>query len=70
MKAIKAMADADKEAYRLIGEKAAELAKDPDVMRESVSIAAMEGKEAGERFIYRLAMAMLLGYRIKETPCT
>jgi hypothetical protein len=49
----------DKEAYRLIGEKAAELASKPEVQEKMVQIAKAKGKEEAERWLYLLAIAVL-----------
>jgi len=47
------------EAYKLIGEKAAELANKPEVQAKMVQIAKTEGKEEAERWLYLLAIAVL-----------
>lgn len=49
------------EAYNLIGERAAELAKDEKVQEKAVEIARTQGKDAGEKYIYMLAIATLAG---------
>ncbi len=52
----------DKEAYKLIGERAAELAKDESVQKKAVEIARLQGNEAVEKYIYMLAIATLAGF--------
>jgi len=47
------------EAYKLIGEKAEELASKPDVQTKMVQIAKTEGKAEAERWLYLLAVAVL-----------
>lgn len=49
------------EAYKLIGERAEELAKNEEVQRKMVEIARTEGKEKAETFLYSLAIATLAG---------
>lgn len=51
----------DHEAYKIIGERAAELEKDENVQKKAVEIAKSQGKEAGEKYIYMLAIATLAG---------
>ncbi len=52
----------EKEAYKLIGERAEELAEDENVQKKAVEIAKTQGKEAGEKYIYMLAIATLAGF--------
>ncbi len=52
----------NKEAYNLIGERVTELAKDERVQKKAVEIAKSKGKEAGEKYIYMLAIATLAGF--------
>lgn len=49
----------DNEAYKLIGEKAAELASKPEVQKKMVQIAKEKGKEEAEKWLYLLAIAVL-----------
>lgn len=51
----------DAEAYKLIGERAEELAKRPEVQKEMVEIARREGKEKAEAYLYNLSIATLCG---------
>jgi len=51
----------DQGAYKFIGERAAELSKDENVQKKAVEIAKLQGKEAGEKYIYMLAIATLAG---------
>ena len=50
----------DKEAYKLIGERAEELAKREDVQKKMVEIANKDGKVEAEKWIYRMAIATLM----------
>lgn len=51
----------NQEAYKLIGERATELAKNEKVQEKAVEIAKLQGKEAREKYIYMLAIATLAG---------
>ena len=51
----------DNEAYKLIGERAEELAKEPGVQKEMVRIARTDGKETAEKWLYMCAIATLAG---------
>lgn len=51
----------DREAYRIIGERAAELAELPEVQAQMVKIAREQGTEAAERALYMAAVASLVG---------
>ena len=51
----------DNEAYKLIGERAEELASNTEVQKKMVEIAKTEGKEKAEKFLYNLAIATLCG---------
>lgn len=51
----------NKEAYKLIGERAEELAKRENVKKQMVEIARKEGKEKAEQFLYFTAIATLIG---------
>lgn len=51
----------NKEAYALIGERANELSKKPEVQNEMIKIAKMQGKEDAERYLYILAITTLCG---------
>ena len=50
----------DKEAYKLIGERAEELSKRPDVQKKIVEIADKDGKAEAEKWLYRAAIATLM----------
>lgn len=50
----------DKEAYRLIGERAEELAKREDVQNKMIKIANKDGKAEAEKWLYRVAIATLM----------
>lgn len=50
----------DEEAYKLIGERAEELAKREDVQNKMVEIAKTDGKEKAEKWLYRMAIATLM----------
>lgn len=50
----------DEEAYRLIGERAAELSKRSDVQKKMVEIADKDGKAEAEKWLYRAAIATLM----------
>ena len=49
----------DKEAYRIIGERAEELVKLPEVQKKMIAIARENGKDAAESYVYKLALATL-----------
>lgn len=49
----------DKEAYKLIGEKASALANKPEIQKKMVQIAKAKGKEEAEKWLYMLAIAAL-----------
>uniref|UniRef100_A0AAU8B5H5 Uncharacterized protein n=1 Tax=Dulem virus 39 TaxID=3145757 RepID=A0AAU8B5H5_9CAUD len=51
----------NEEAFKLIGKRAEELANDAKVQRKAIEIAQSQGKEAGEKYIYMLAIATLAG---------
>lgn len=50
----------DEEAYKLIGERAAELSKREDVRNKMVEIAHKDGKAEAEKWLYRAAIATLM----------
>ena len=50
----------DEEAYKLIGERADELAKREDVKKKMVEIAEKDGKSESEKWLYRAAIATLM----------
>ncbi len=49
----------DNEAYKAIGERAGELAKDPEIQKKMVALAKSEGKEKAESWLYQMAVASL-----------
>lgn len=51
----------DKEAYKIIGARAEEIAKLPEVQREMIEIARKQGKEAAEKYLYLAAIGTLIG---------
>ena len=51
----------DKEACRMIGERAEKLIKEPNVKKKMVEIARTDGKDAAEKWLYRFAIATLFG---------
>lgn len=51
----------NKEAYRLIGERAEELTKKPEIRKQMIEIARKEGKEKAEQFLYFIAITTLAG---------
>lgn len=51
----------NKEAYTLIGERANELSEKSEVQKKMVEIAKAQGKEAAEKYLYKLAIATLCG---------
>ena len=52
----------DNEAYNLIGERAAELTKRPEIQKKMLEIANAEGKEAAVKWVYLAAIATLYGH--------
>lgn len=50
----------DEEAYKLIGERAEELAKREDVQNKMVEIAKRKTKAEAEKWLYRVAIATLM----------
>lgn len=50
-----------KEAFKLIGERAGELAKNQEVQHKMLQIAKEKSKEDAEKWLYRLAIATLAG---------
>ena len=53
----------DKEAYTMIGTRAAELAKKPEVQKKMMQIAKERCKEEAEKWLYMLAIATLVGIK-------
>ena len=51
----------NKEAYKIIGERAAELVKRPEIKKKMLKIAAKQGKKEAEKFLYLAAIATLMG---------
>lgn len=51
----------DSAAYRLIGQRAEELTKRADVQRTMMQIAERESTEKAKEYVYRLAIATLVG---------
>lgn len=51
----------NKEMYDLIGNRAKELTKDKKVQAQMIQIFNEQGKEAAETFVYKLAIATLIG---------
>ena len=51
----------DKQAYKLIGERAEELSKNIDIQNKMVEIAQKEGKQKAEQYLYMLAISTLCG---------
>ena len=51
----------DSAAYRLIGQRAEELTKRADVQKKMMQIAETEGTEKAKEYVYRLAIATLVG---------
>lgn len=51
----------DKEAYKLIGERAAEIAKRPEIQQKMIEIAGSKGKKEAEKYLYMAAIASLAG---------
>jgi len=54
----------DREAYKLIGERAAEIVKRPEIQKQVLEIAAAEGKEAAIKHVYLLAIGTLTGGKL------
>ena len=50
----------DKEAYKLIGERAEELSKREDVQKKMVEIVNKDGKAEAEKWLYTAAIATLI----------
>ena len=53
----------NKEAYKLIGERTAEIVKRPEIQKKMLEIANAEGKEAAVKWVYMAAIATLYGNR-------
>ena len=51
----------DREAYKLIGERAAEIVKRPEIQAKMIEIAGSEGKKEAEKYLYMTAIASLAG---------
>ena len=51
----------DQEAYRLIGERAEALSKDPHFQKVMIQTAKTDGKEAALKWLYNCAIATLFG---------
>lgn len=51
----------NKEAFKLIGERARELVKTQEVQQKMLQIAKEKSKEDAEKWLYRLAIATLAG---------
>lgn len=51
----------NKEAYALIGERAEQLSKMPDIQKKMIRLARENGKEAAEKWLYLAAVAALAG---------
>lgn len=54
----------DREAYKLIGERASEIAKRPEIQKQMLEIANVEGKEAAIKHVYLLAIGTLTGGKL------
>ena len=50
-----------KEAYKLIGERAVELSKRPEIQAKMIEIARTKGKKEAEKYLYMAAIASLAG---------
>lgn len=50
----------NQEGFKIIGERANELAKRVDVQKKMIEIAKRDGKETAEKFLYNLAIATLI----------
>ena len=51
----------NEQAYKMIGERAEELTNNTEGQKKMVEIANNEGKEKAESFLYKLAIATLVG---------
>ena len=51
----------DKQAYKLIGERAEELSKNIDIQNKMVEISIKDGKQKAEQYLYMLAISTLCG---------
>ena len=51
----------NKEAFTMMGTRATELAKKPDVQKKMLQIVKESGKEEAEKWLYMLAIATLAG---------
>lgn len=51
----------DKEAYRLIGERAEALAQSPEIQAKMIEIAKEKCKEEAEKWLYMVAVGTLAG---------
>ena len=51
----------NEQAYKLIGDRASELSKNPTVQKKMIEIAQKEGKEKAENYLYILSVATLCG---------
>ena len=51
----------NKEAFKMIGTRAAELVKKPEVQKKMLQIAKEKGKEEAEKWLYMSAIATLAG---------
>lgn len=51
----------DKEAFAMIGKRAEELTKKPEVQRKMLQIAKERNKEEAEKWLYMSAIATLAG---------
>ena len=49
----------DREAYTLIGERAAEIVKRPEVQQKMLEIAQNQGRKEAEKYLYMLAISTL-----------
>ena len=57
----KVMDMTNEQAYKMIGERAEGLTNNTEVQKKMVEIANNEGKEKAESFLYKLAIATLVG---------
>jgi len=51
----------DKEAFKLIGQRAEELTAKKEIQEKMVALAQEHGKEYAEQWLYRVAIATLCG---------
>ncbi len=51
----------NKEAFAMIGQRAAELTKEPEVQKKMLQIAKEKGKKEAEKWLYMSAIATLAG---------